>query len=184
MPQAPAQATARGRASGHGKGRPAPRVAGGPLGRRHGPATPWRERRASLRLAAGLTLAVGQRLLVFALALAVLAAFVAGIVEQRWKERALRDEVDARRTALQAAEARNASLRDRLAASNPEAYRAYVEDVARRQLNLGYPDETVVLVAWNDPPGGGAPAPAVATAPALPRPAPGWKRWLHAILGG
>jgi len=53
----------------------------------------------------------------------------------------------------------------------------------KRRLANGLVVLTVVLVAWNDPPGGGAPAPAPAAGPAPPRPAPGWKRWLRAILG-
>ncbi len=142
----------------------------------------WRERFAPWQPGAGRALAWGQRALVAGLALVVLTAFVAGTVEQRLKEAELRAEVASRTADLRAAERRNEELRGRLAASDPDAYRAYVEDAARRQLNLGYPDETVVLVAWGDPPGG---APAVTPTPAPERPAaePNWKRWLRFLAG-
>ncbi len=143
----------------------------------------WRERLAPLWLAAGRAFAWGQRVLMAGLALVVLVAFAAGTVELRSKEAELRAEVARRTTELGAAERRNEELRGRLAAADPDAYRAYVEDTARRQLNLGYPDETVVLVAWSDPPGG-APAAAPPTPTPDPRAAePNWKRWLRFLAG-
>src|SRR5262245_39572534 len=83
----------------------------------------------------------GRRGLVLGLALAVLIAFVAGTVEQRFKEMRLRDQVAAQNAALQAAQQRNAQLRAQLAEADPDAYRAWVEATARRQLKLGYPGE-------------------------------------------
>ena len=132
---------------------------------------------------------LAQRAIVLGLAATVLIAFVAGVVEQRWKEEALRAQVEAGAAEVRAAEVRNGELRRQLAASDPDAYRAYVEDVARRQLNLGYPDETVVLVSWNDPPLGANQAPTASAAPsaAVPpeeaRPATNWKRWLSFLRG-
>ncbi len=134
--------------------------------------------------------AMAQRAIVLGLSATVLIAFVAGVVEQRWKEEALRAQVEAGAVELRAAEARNEELRRQFAASDPDAYRAYVEDVARRQLNLGYPDETVVLVSWNDSPPGAqqvTTTPAARPAAALPeneaRPATNWKRWLRFLRG-
>lgn len=136
--------------------------------RRQGAAVRQSVRRRAWREFALRMLTLGQRALVVALSLAVLVVFIVGIVEQRWKEDALRAEVDARAVELRAAEGRNQELREQLAATNPDAYRAYVEDTARRQLNLGYPDETVVLVNWHDSPGS-SPAP-TATVTLTPTP--------------
>src|SRR3954453_23240770 len=88
------------------------------------------------------------RLLPIGLALGVLAAFAIGTFEQRVRERQLRDQVAAQQATLDAARQRNADLRAQLAASDPDAYRAWFEDTARRQLNLGYPGETIYLVNW------------------------------------
>jgi cell division protein FtsB len=148
--------------------------------------TARREQRPPLRLAAGRALLLGQRAVAIGLGLAVLAAFVVGVAEQRWKEWELRAEVAARTAELRAAEERNQELKGQLAASDPEGYRAYVEATARKQLNLGYPDETVVIVAWNDPPGGAAPPPSPPTATQTPAQAstpPVWKQWLWLLTG-
>jgi cell division protein FtsB len=130
--------------------------------------------------------AIGRRGLVIALALVVLVAFAAGTVEQRWKEVQLRDQVTAQNAALQVAQERNAKLRAQLADSDPDAYRAWVEATARRQLNLGYPGETIYLVNWTDPPPGTSPAssPAAGAAPApAPRPEANWRKWLRLLVG-
>jgi len=133
-------------------------------------------------------LAVGQRALVIGLALAVLAAFAAGTVEQRWKEARLRDQVAARQAALATAQARNATLKGALSSANPAAYRAWVETTARHELNLAYSDETVYLVNWTDPPATPTPAPAASAGapPATLPPAPpeaNWQRWLRLLAG-
>lgn len=127
-------------------------------------------------------LAHGQRGLVVGLAAVVLVAFVAGTVEQRRKEEQLRAQVAARTAALRAAEERHARLTGQLAASDPDGYRARVEDTARRQLNLGYPDETVVLVGWTEPPAGAAP-PTPTPPPTAPAREPNWKAWLRLLAG-
>lgn len=124
-----------------------------------------------------------SQLLVIGLSLVVLAAFTAGIVEQRWKEAALRAQVADRAAALSTAEARNEELRGQLAANDPAGYRAYVEDTARRQLNLGYPDETVVLVGWTTPVATAAATPTPAPAPPASASEPNWKRWLRLLRG-
>lgn len=156
-----------------------------PVRRRGAPAGQRPRRVASLRGGSRRLLSLGQRVLVVGLTLGILIAFLAGLAEQRWKEQGLRAEVAAGAAQLQTAEARNRELRGQLAAASPAAYRAYVEDTARRQLNLGYPDETVGLVNWSDPPAGAAPTPP--PQPPAARPAgpaePNWKQWLRLFFG-
>lgn len=153
-------------------------------------------RRRSARLEQGFLwmLALGQRGLVVVLAIAVLIAFAAGIFEQRWKEGQLRDQVAMQQASLQAAEARNAELREQLAENDPAAYRAWVEATARRQLNLGYAGETVFLVNWQSAPSSASAAnstPATTTTtgkqptalPASPAEAH-WRKWLRLLFDG
>lgn len=151
--------------------------------------------RASFEHAILWLLAVGRRGIVVVLALAVLTVFTAGVFEQRWKEQRLQAQVAAQRVSLQAAEARSAQLQSQLAESDPAAYRAWVEDTARRQLNLGYSGETVFLVKWATPaatptsatvptasvPTASAPTTG-ATAPQRQREAH-WRQWLRLIFG-
>ena len=138
-------------------------------------------------------LALGQRGIVVALAIAVLVAFAAGIFEQRWKEQQLRQQVAAQEATLRAAEEQNARLRAQLAESDPNGYRAWVEATARRQLNLGYAGETIFLVNWQAAPSTAPAANAAPTAsgtsgkqtpaPAAPPAEPHWRKWLHLFFG-
>jgi cell division protein FtsB len=144
--------------------------------------------RASLEQGLLLLLAVGRRGIVVVLALAVLIIFTAGVFEQRWKEQQVQAQVAAQRASLEAAQARNVQLQGQLAESDPAAYRAWVEDTARRQLNLGYNGETIFLVNWTTP----AAAPAASPTPApvaasstttQPQGEAHWRQWLHLIFG-
>lgn len=135
-------------------------------------------------------LAIGRRGIVFVLALAVLIVFTAGVFEQRWKEQQVQAQVAAQRASLQAAETRNAQLQGQLAESDPAAYRAWIEDTARRQLNLGYGGETIFLVNWTapaaTPTAAAAPtpsAPTTAATVAQPRSEAHWRQWLRLIFG-
>jgi cell division protein FtsB len=134
-------------------------------------------------------LAIGRRGIVAVLAVAVLIIFTAGVFEQRWKEQQIQEQVAAQRASLEAAQARNARLQGQLAESDPAAYRAWVEDTARRQLNLGYAGETIFLVNWTGPvanPAAASPGPASAVA-GTPTPPPQgeshWRQWLRLIFG-
>lgn len=108
-----------------------------------------RERAIQLERAFLWFLALGQRGLLVGLALAVLIAFAAGTLEQRWKEQQLQQQVATQQAKLQATESLNVQLRSQLAANDPAGYRTWVETTARRQLNLGYPGETIYLVNWS-----------------------------------
>jgi len=132
-----------------------------------------------------LSLAIGRRGIAVVLALAVLVIFTAGVFEQRWKEQQIQAQVAAQRASLEAAQARNAQLQGQLAESDPAAYRAWVEDTARRQLNLGYSGETIFLVNWTTPVATTSPpTPAVASTTATqPQSEAHWRRWLRLIFG-
>jgi hypothetical protein len=118
------------------------------------------------------------------LVLGVVALFVAGVVEQRWKEAQLRDQVATEQAELRAAEERRAALKDELAATSDEARRAWIEMAARRHLNLAYPGETVYLVNWTEPPAGSAPAAQAAPETAAPPATESkWQRFWHFLIG-
>ena len=144
--------------------------------------------RASLEEGFLWLLAIGRRGIVVVLALAVLIIFTAGVFEQRWKERQVQAQVAAQQASLEAAQARNAQLQGQLAESDPAAYRAWVEDTARRQLSLGYAGETIFLVNWTAPTTGSIaspmPTPVVATTVApQPQGEAHWRQWLRLIFG-
>ena len=153
------------------------------VGRGAAPRPP--QRRRARRVALG-AVALLRRGLVVILALAILGLFAAGVVEQRWKEARLRDQVAAQQGELQAAADRNAALKEELAGTSDEARRAWAESAARRELNLAYPGETVYLVNWTDP--AAKPAPAAQPAPqSTPPAAPAesnWRRWWRILSGG
>ncbi len=144
--------------------------------------------RASLEQGFLWLLAIGRRGIVVVPAVAVLIIFTAGVFEQRWKEQQIQAQVAAQQAILEAAQARNAQLQGQLAESDPAAYRAWVEDTARRQLNLGYAGETIFLVNWTAPAisatASTAPGPAVASTTATqPQGEAHWRQWLRLIFG-
>lgn len=176
-PKVTSRATRRGAATTMGK--PAPRRSLGEPG----------GSRASLEEGFLWLLAIGRRGIVVVLALAVLIIFTAGVFEQRWKERQVQAQVAAQQASLEAAQARNAQLQGQLAEADPAAYRAWVEDTARRQLSLGYPGETIFMVNWTTPTTNGAapsptPTPVSTTATATQSQGEAhWRQWLRLIFG-
>ena len=159
-----------------------------PVGARRDPRPPAKRppprSRSGARRFAITALGLLRRGAIFGVALAVLALFAAGVVEQRWKEAQLREQVAAEQAILRAAEERNAALKAQLAATSDEARRAWVEATARRHLNLAYPGETVYLVNWTAPPVQPAAQHAPEAAPS-PQPAdePNWRRWWRVLTG-
>ncbi len=150
------------------------------------PGTATRERAVIVERTLLWTMAIGQRGLMAGLALAVLIAFTAGTFEQRWKEQQLQQQVVAQQATLAATKEQNQALQTQLAENDPESYRAWVEETARKQLNLGYGGETIFLVNWTEnptasAPGATQPAPPTAT-PAAPA-EPHWHKWWRLLKG-
>lgn len=102
--------------------------------------------------------------------------FLVAFGEQAWRANQLQAEVDAQRTAIQDMQRENAELREEVNRLDSPQYREYVESVARRDLNLANPGETVLLVRWE-----GTSRSAAEPAP-TPQPAssekPNWRQWL------
>ncbi len=106
---------------------------------------------------------------------AVALYFVVAFGQQAWRARQLEAQVAERRQALAELLAERDDLARQLAALEGERYRAYVERTARRELNLTYPGETVLLVRWRE-----SPPPTVPPTPApTPMPRPNWASWLE-----
>jgi cell division protein FtsB len=115
--------------------------------------------------------------------LGVVALFAAGLVEQRWKESQLREQVAAEQAELRVAEERQAVLKEELAATSDEARRAWIEMTARRQLNLAYPGETVYLVNWTEPPAGTTAAAQPTPEAEAPESKSNWQKVWHFLVG-
>lgn len=101
--------------------------------------------------------------------------FVLSFGEQAWRARELEEDVAQRQAEITELETRRENLEQRIADYNGERYETYVAQVARRDLNLAYPGETVMLVRWDEAPSEPDP---VEPAPVAPEPDPNWQRWL------
>jgi cell division protein FtsB len=80
--------------------------------------------------------------------------FAISFTAQIFKSRDMLAQVEAQRTENQALEAGNQRLRDQVAFGNSDAYLQYVERVAREELDMARPDETVILVVPPTPEAG------------------------------
>jgi cell division protein FtsB len=125
----------------------------------------------------GSTLAWLRRVVIVAVGFAIALYFVVAFGQQAWRARQLEAQVAERRQALAALVAERDALARQLAALDGDRYRAYVERTARRELNLTYPGETVLLVEWRSPPQPVAASPVVAA----PTRKPNWVRWLERL---
>jgi cell division protein FtsB len=102
--------------------------------------------------------------------------FVLSFGEQAWRSQELEHEVDQRRSEIIEMRETRDQLEAQLEEYNSEHYTTFVEQSARRDLNLAYPGETVLLVRWNDPPA--EPEPEIIEAePDVDT--PNWQRWLN-----
>lgn len=114
--------------------------------------------------------------LVAAIVLVIGLYFVVAFGQQAWRARALQAEVAGRQADLASMQSKHDALQRQLAQYQSSQYPAYVERIARRDLNLSHPGETVILmrlVAAATPVA--TPAPAAA---AHPGETANWTRWL------
>ncbi|MFN3337052.1 MAG: FtsB family cell division protein [Thermomicrobium sp.] len=114
---------------------------------------------------------------VVALSFAIALYFVVAFGQQAWRARQLETQVAERRVALAELVTERDALARQLSQLEGDAYRAYVERTARRELNLAYPGETVLLVQWRET----TPAAPPATPTPLPTVEPNWARWLDVL---
>lgn len=101
--------------------------------------------------------------------------FVLAFGEQAWRSRELDAEVASRHAEVTVLQSRRDNLQTQVANFRTERYNTYVEQVARRDLNLAYPGETVFLVRWNPAP---EESPVEETEPERSEPVPNWRQWL------
>jgi cell division protein FtsB len=106
--------------------------------------------------------------------------FLVAFGEQAWQARQLQEDVDAQRASITALSRENASLQAQADFYASESYYDYVQAIARRDLNLANPGETVLLVRWQ----GDSAEPALEdSAPVQQDGRPNWQRWLEAFSG-
>ena len=106
--------------------------------------------------------------------------FLIAFGEQAWRARQLQEDVDGQRESIAVLARENAQLQTQADLYASDAYVDYVQAIARRDLNLANPGETVLLVRWQDH---GLPQ---ATEEAVPEEVderPNWQRWLDAFSG-
>lgn len=107
--------------------------------------------------------------------------FLVAFGEQAWRARELQADVDGQRAAIAELSQENAVLQSQADRYASDAYLDYVQSVARRDLNLANPGETVLLVRWEGGPMQ-ADAPSDAGDPVQDE-RPNWQRWLDLFAG-
>jgi cell division protein FtsB len=106
--------------------------------------------------------------------------FVLSFGEQAWRARELEEEVAKRQAEITELETKRENLEQQIAEFNSDQYDSYVAQIARRDLNLAYPGETVMLVRWENAPASEEPA---ETEPEDDEPSPNWQQWLDFLTG-
>jgi cell division protein FtsB len=101
--------------------------------------------------------------------------FVLAFGEQAWRARELEDDVAQRQSEITELQANRDQLQDQVDSYRTDQYNIYVEQIARRDLNLSYPGETVLLVRWDPAPDEPVIEP---EEPAPAGPEPNWRKWL------
>ena len=119
-----------------------------------------------------------QRRVAILVLLLVCVYFIVIFGDQAARANRLEAEIDQQRASIAAIRAENAELAVRAEQMNSPAYNAYVEQVARRDLGLARPGETVVIVPRQA---------AVPRATVEPLPEPeirrqNWQLWIDAIF--
>jgi cell division protein FtsB len=106
--------------------------------------------------------------------------FVLSFGEQAWRARELEEEVAKRQAEITELETKRENLEQQIAEFNSDQYDSYVAQIARRDLNLAYPGEIVMLVRWENAPASEEPA---ETEPEDDEPSPNWQQWLDFLTG-
>jgi cell division protein FtsB len=104
--------------------------------------------------------------------------FVLSFGEQAWRARELEENVAQRQAEIAELRLTRQSLESQIEAYNSEHYETYVAQVARRDLNLAYPGETVMLVRWDGPPES---AQIDETEPEDDPDDPNWRKWIDFV---
>ncbi|GBD16418.1 Cell division protein FtsB [bacterium HR26] len=112
------------------------------------------------------------------LAFGITLYFVVAFGQQAWKARQLEAQVAERRQALAALQREHDQLAAELERYATGDYQTYVEQTARRELNLAYPGETVGIVRWHAAP---TPTPQATPSGQRPESKPNWRRWLDVL---
>jgi cell division protein FtsB len=102
--------------------------------------------------------------------------FVLSFGEQAWRARELEADVAERQAEIARLETKRENLEAQIAAYNSDQYETYVAQIARRDLNLAYPGETVMLVRWDKP---AAEPEEEQPEPEPDQPDSNWQRWLE-----
>jgi cell division protein FtsB len=98
---------------------------------------------------------------------------------QAWRANRLEAELEQQRASIAGIRRDNAALATQAEMLNSDAaYEGYVEGVARRDLGLARPGETVLL-APREQPAAAAPEPTIAPKPDERQ---NWQRWIDAIV--
>lgn len=103
--------------------------------------------------------------------------FLVAFGEQAWRARELQAELDREQASIAALARENEKLQAQVDRYASNGYLDYVQAIARRDLDLANPGETVVLVRWQDQ---GSPQEAEEPPPPVDD-RPNWKRWLDAF---
>jgi cell division protein FtsB len=104
--------------------------------------------------------------------------FIVIFGEQAWRANHLAAEIAQQRASIADIRRENASLATRAEQMNSPAYNDYVEQIARRDLGMARPGETVVIV----PRQSSASSPAPQATPAATVPKQNWQLWIDAIF--
>jgi cell division protein FtsB len=116
--------------------------------------------------------------LAMAVLLVVCLYFLVTFATQAWRANRLEAQIDAQREAIADIRRENDALATQAELLNSPAYDAYVERIARRDLGLARPGETVLLVPRQQP---GAASHAATPAP-RPDERQNWQLWIDALL--
>lgn len=119
-----------------------------------------------------------QGRLALAVLLLVCVYFIVVFGEQAWRANRLEAEIAQQQTSIDDIRRENEQLAERAELMNSPAYMSYVERIARRDLSLARPGETVVIVP-RQPTG---PAPVSEPAPATDTQKPNWQLWIDAVF--